>query len=93
MSLTPLCLLPQRERPEGITADPLQVCVEWMTEKGPFLYPVMPLEERCWGSAPLVMFHWKSVFVPQLGDGDLLVSGNSPESSILVTALLGVSLR
>lgn len=52
MSLTPLCPLPQRERPEGITADPVQVCMEWMTEKGPFLYSVMPLEEHCWGSAP-----------------------------------------
>lgn len=38
----------------------------------------------------MVTLHWKPVFVPQLGDGDLLVSGKSPESSILVTTL-GVS--
>lgn len=36
---------------------------------------------------PTVACHWKPIFVPELGDGDLLVSEKSTESSILVVTL------
>lgn len=89
MRPTPLC--PRWEGPGGLTACPsvgLGCMDEWEpVERRSLMMPHedTPVPTRVLN--PTVLCHWRPDFVPELGEGDLLVSGKSTESSILVITL------